>query len=125
MSDILNIQSFKRGNMDVYNQLLIKKFGKKLAWEDVKALPKKELFDLRWDLEKEIIYKKSPLDVDKLSRAIQSSRSGIGGSAMTKFKCLFCNTEEVWGNTATPDICRQCARDMAKKIILSEMDLFK
>lgn len=70
MSDLLNIQSLKRGNMDVYNQLLIEKFGSKLTWNEVKELSQKELFDLRWDLEKEIKIKESPFDLDKLTKAI-------------------------------------------------------
>ncbi|MFW6007869.1 MAG: hypothetical protein ACOCP8_01280 [archaeon] len=60
-----------------------------------------------------------------IMRAIQSSRSGIGGSAMTNFICKFCGKEDMWGNTATPNICDECAQLIANYISINFKRILK
>jgi hypothetical protein len=62
-------------------------------------------------------FKIKEYNLNKFAKTIQNSRSGIGGSVMTRFHCKFCGEEEVWGNNNTPGICFDCAKDMAKKMI--------
>lgn len=69
-----------------------------------------------YELDEVIKLKESPIDVKKLAYAIQHSRSGVGGCALTEYECKFCGTEELWINTATPGICKSCATEMAKYI---------
>lgn len=37
---------------------------------------------------------------------------------MTNFICAFCGTEEMWGSTAVPMICKTCATKMAENIAM-------
>ncbi|ADO59926.1 hypothetical protein [Paenibacillus polymyxa] len=106
----------KRKYPEIYKNLQKGFFGKTMPWkimqeQDIDAL--REFMVMFCDF---VSLHESPIDVDKLTRAIQHSRSGIGGSAMTPFSCHFCGAEEVWGNTAVPNICSSCARKMAEKI---------
>lgn len=68
------------------------------------------------ELDEAIRLKESPIDVKKLTYAIQHSRGGAGGCAITEFRCKFCDKPEMWSNTNTPGICRDCATEMAKNI---------
>lgn len=77
------------------------------------------------DLEDRILLSKSPIDPKKLAKAIQFSRSGAGGCAMTEFTCHFCGEKEWWGNTAVPNICRTCAEKMALSIAKYQPNIFK
>lgn len=122
---IIRIQGQKRGNMKVYDNVLMKLFNKKLNWNQVKELSKDDLRNLTLTLERDIKVEKSKLDIHKLAKAIQNSRSGAGGSAMTSYECKFCGSEEVWVNTAVPNICVDCATQMAENIVVYELDIFK
>lgn len=105
--------------MDLYKETLMDLFNQELSWKDVQGLEKSQLRKLTYTLERKIKLSQSPIDVRKLARAIQSSRSGIGGSAMTPYKCHFCGKEEIWGNTAVPNICIECATKMATNIAMN------
>lgn len=122
---ILTIQNHKRGNMDVYRKTLKEVFGQELSWSEVKQLSKENQRRLLITLKNNIAESNSPLAISKLARAILSSRSGIGGSAMTKYKCAFCGEEEIWGSTAVPNICGKCAFKMAENIVIHGYDVFK
>jgi len=115
----------KKGNMPLYHELLKETFGKELTWKEVQALDKDVLRTLCYDLEERITIHESPYDIKKLAHAIQHSRSGVGGSAITAFTCAFCKKEEWWQNTAVPNICQGCAEKMAKKIIVYNMTITK
>lgn len=122
---ILTIENKKRGNMDVYRTTLNQIFGGELSWSEVKQLSKDDQRRLLITLKDNIAESESPISINKLTRAIQHSRSGIGGSAMTEFECAFCGEKEVWGNTAVPNICGKCASKMAKNIVLQGMNIMK
>jgi hypothetical protein len=122
---IIGIQAKKKGNMDIYNKLLVEMFGKKLSWKEVKNLPRNDQARLMIKLKEKITTHESEFDIKKLARAIQNSRGGAGGCAITSYKCNFCGSEESWGNTAVPNICYNCAGDMASNIVLYEMDIKK
>lgn len=122
---ILNIQQKKKGNMEIYNRLLEDMFGRKLTWKEVKELDSNNQIKLMYELERRIKIEKSPYDIKKLARAIQHSRSGVGGCAITEFHCAFCGEKELWGNTAVPRICKKCAENMATHIVLYDMDIMK
>lgn len=113
---IAQIEKYKRGNMEIYKQVMIDIVGKELPWKDVKRLEVNTLRTIARELKEKVLLEQSPINPLKLSHAIQSSRSGIGGCAMTNFKCSFCGKEEVWGNTAVPNICKECAGKMAYHI---------
>lgn len=115
----------KESHQSIYKQTLIAEFGKELNWNDVMKLPKHKIRKFRMALGDNIQLEESPYDIKALAQAIQNSRSGIGGDAMTNFKCALCGTEEMWGNTAVPNICNNCATEMAEKIILNDVDLLK
>ncbi|MBP1309182.1 bacterioferritin-associated ferredoxin [Paenibacillus sp. 1182] len=115
----------KRKYPGVYKDLQKDFFGKTMPWkimqeQDIDALRK--FMILFSDF---VLLHESPIDVDKLTRALQHSRSGIGGCAMTPFRCHFCGAEEVWTNTAVPNICSSCARKMAENIAKNTMDILK
>lgn len=124
-SEVLQLQQNKRGYMDLYNQLLKNKYNKLLSWSEVKKLDRWELFKLNNTLQNMIKEDKSIIDIDKLAYQIQSSRSGAGGCAMTRFKCSLCGEEDMWGNTNVPMICRACAKKMATKIVHMGGRIFK
>ncbi|MGG1339087.1 hypothetical protein GH892_03285 [Bacillus thuringiensis] len=111
---ITSIKKHKRGNMDTYKDVVKEVFGKQLSWAKVEACEdEKLLYKLKYRLQEEIKLRKSPISVDGLARAIQGANSGIGGSAFTAFQCNMCGEQDVWINTATPKICRACARNIA------------
>jgi hypothetical protein len=122
---ILRIQQKKKGNMEIYNKLLEDMFGRKLTWKEVKELDSDKQIKLMCELERRIKIEKSPYDIKKLAQAIQHSRGGAGGCAMTEFECAFCGEKEWWSNTAVPRICKKCAEDMARNIVLYGMDIMK
>ncbi|MEK4824516.1 hypothetical protein NSS71_08155 [Niallia sp. FSL W8-0951] len=122
---INRIQTKKRGNMEIYENVLLKLFNKKLNWNQVKELNKDNLRKLMVTLERDIKIENSKLDIHKLAKAIQTSRSGAGGSAMTSYECKFCGSEAVWVNTAVPNICLDCATQMAENMVAFELDIFK
>lgn len=119
------IEQKKNERNEVYEQLLIRKYGRVISWEEVKELNYDNLLNLMCDLDKDIKIANSPFDLKKLTEAIQESRSGMGGCAMTLFICAFCGTEEMWSNTATPKICKSCAEKMAMNIIQSNRTFMK
>lgn len=122
---IMRLESKKRGNMDIYKKTLRDMFDKELSWNEVKELSREDQMKLTFELDRNIKIAKSPLDISKLARTIQRSRSGAGGCALTEFECSFCGEKEVWSNTNTPNICRKCSTDMATSIVLMEADIFK
>jgi hypothetical protein len=122
---ILYIQQKKRGNMDTYNKLLVDMFGEKLSWKEVNQLPKESQMKLMLELGKEIDIANSNISISKLASAIQRSRSGVGGSALTEYECAFCGEKEMWINTTVPKICRKCAKAMATNIVLKKIDILK
>lgn len=111
--------------MEIYNKLLEDTFGRKLSWNEVKNLDSDNQIHLMVELGKRIKISQSKYDINKLTSAIQHSRSGAGGCAMTEYKCVFCGEKEWWGNTAVPGICKKCAEKMAKVIVLSNFDIEK
>lgn len=123
--DILKkIAKIKKEHTEIYNVLIKQLYGQELSWEDVQKLPEKDLAKLYLAFRDAIIYMQSPLSLQKLAYAIQASRSGIGGSAITEFECKFCGKKDHWSNTSTPGICFDCAKDMAFYII-TKFDIFK
>lgn len=122
---ILSIENNKRGNMDVYKKTLKEIFGKELSWSEVKELSRDNQILLLITLKNNITESNSPIAINKLASAIQHSRSGAGGCAMTEYECAFCGEENVWGNTAVPNICGKCAYKMAENIVFSGMDIMK
>lgn len=106
----------KRKHGAIYKELQREIFGKVLNWEEMQKQESDKLRQLLIDLENRVMLMESPIDPEKLARAIQHSRSGIGGSAMTRYNCKFCGKEEVWTNTAVPGICKGCATEMALHI---------
>lgn len=120
------IEQLKKGNMNLYKQCLVIVFGDNaIPWSDVKEADIDKQRELYYELDTLININKSPIDIKKMTRAIQDSRSGIGGSAFTKFTCAFCGREELWSNTAVPRICRGCATDMATQIAIYHYDVLK
>lgn len=122
---ILTLQSKKKSHMNLYKETLIEVMGSELSWKEVEALEKEHIRKITYTLENKIRLQESPIDVKKLARAIQHSRSGVGGRAMTPYTCHFCGKEEIWGNTAVPHICLECATKMATKIAMYNSDILK
>lgn len=122
---LMAIENRKKGNRASYEQALLEVCGWILSWEEVKQLDEDCQRELFFNLKRKIALEESKYDVQKLARAIQNSRSGAGGSAMTMYLCAFCGAEEMWGNTAVPKICAGCAKEMANTIILSGMEIEK
>jgi len=122
---INSIAHKKKGNMDIYNKLLQDIFGRVLSWKEVQELDSEKQIHLMCELEDRITKQQSKYDIQKLARAIQYSRSGAGGCAMTEFECAFCGQKEWWGNTAVPKICKKCAEKMAENIVLCNMTIEK
>lgn len=111
------IELKKAESLKSYEKVLVEIFERVLDWNEVKDLEYDYLLRIMIELEREIKMEKSPYDLDKLAYAIQNSRSGMGGCAMTLFNCAFCGAEEMWNNTATPKICKKCAKEMATNMI--------
>lgn len=122
---INRIQQMKRGNMAEYETVLNRVFDRLVSWEELKNIDHKMQAKVMRELDEAIKLKESPIDVKKLTRAIQHSRSGAGGCAMTKFQCKFCGEEELWSNTNTPGICKGCAAEMARNIAKYNNDILK
>ena len=122
---IMAIQKHKTNNMESYNRVMISLFQRRLSWGEVKELDNDVLIELLSALKKQIAIDQSKYDIEKLAYAIQNSRSGAGGCAMTRYDCLFCGEEEWWGNTATPKICNKCAKQMATRMIVNGSKLEK
>lgn len=119
------IKAKKRSYGSIYKALIVETFGKELKWEEVENQESDVLVKLMCELEDRILLSKSPIDPKKMAKAIQFSRSGAGGCAMTEFTCLFCGEKEWWGNTAVPKICRICAEKMALSISKYQPNIFK
>lgn len=109
----------------IYEGISKQMFGSVLSTSELKELKKEDLSKLFYQLERAINEEISPIDIEKLARAIQLSRSGIGGSALTNYVCRFCDKVETWSNTAVPHICKECATNMAKNIVHSQLDILK
>lgn len=121
----LNIQNKKKGNLDLYKEAIIDVCGKELSWSEVKTLDRKKQIEILYKLDNKIKIRNSPYDIKKFARALQNSRSGAGGCAMTNFNCAFCGEEEIWSNTAVPKICNKCATKMAEKFVIYGLDIMK
>lgn len=109
----------------VFNRVLAEMFGPHVTWQEVKWKHKETHIKLMCALDNEIKIKESPYCIEKIAHAIQESRSGMGGCAMTKHVCVFCGKEEMWSNTNTPNICHDCATTMARNIVKRKMELLK
>ncbi|MFF2531231.1 hypothetical protein ACFVS2_20225 [Brevibacillus sp. NPDC058079] len=120
-----SIYGKKRKHPDLYKTLQREVFGKELTWKQMQEQEKEKLLPFMCELEERILIHESPIDIEKMTKAILFSRSGVGGTAMTKYSCAFCGTEEYWGNTAVPGICRSCAEKMAKQIAKYTPDVLK
>lgn len=112
-------------NEELLKKLAVEALGREINLADLEKEEVDVLRMLMVLLKNQILINKSPYDVHKIGRAIQYSRSGIGGSALTTFTCLFCNEKETWMNTAVPRICKNCAEEMAQNIVLNNEDLLK
>lgn len=112
-------------NEPVYEKVSQQMFGSVLSQNELKELSKEELSKLYYQLNRALKEATSPIDIQKLARAIQNSRSGIGGSALTNFVCKFCNEVETWSSTAVPHICMSCATDMARNIVYYQFNILK
>ena len=133
MSEIDNQRRLDRFYIDRLYSMRDKEFEHfKPAWgkvvgidvmlEDVEKMSKQDQGRIYAKVRKEISLLKSPLHVARLAHAIQHSRSGIGGAAMTNFTCKFCGNKEIWGSTAVPHICNGCATNMAESIAIHYKD---
>lgn len=111
--------------MTEYRNALSKVFGRFISWDELKSTERELQARVMLELDEAIMLKESPFDAKKLARAIQDSRSGVGGCAMREFQCKFCGKEELWSNTNTPGICIECATGMAKNIIKYNLDIMK
>ena len=123
MKYLKELLNYQRENNQLFNQTLNELLGEKRY--DLEGEIDVEKMNLESSEELKLIFKlKNRFKVDrynikKLAKAIQNSRSGIGGSVMTRFPCKFCGKIEMWANTATPGICSECAEKMAKQIVLN------
>ncbi|WP_223879749.1 hypothetical protein [Paenibacillus spiritus] len=122
---INRIQQLKKGNMSEYESVLVDVFDQSISWQELKNADRKLQTRVMLKLDEVIKLKESPLDIKKLAYAIQHSRSGAGGCAMTEFECKLCGEVELWSNTATPGICRSCAVDMATNIAKYNYNIMK
>ncbi|WCF11530.1 hypothetical protein NDS46_31730 (plasmid) [Paenibacillus thiaminolyticus] len=120
-----SIYGLKRKSPNIYKSLQREVFGSELTWEKMRDQPEDKLRHMTVCLEERILLSVSPIDPEKLAKAIQHSRSGIGGTAMTRYSCKLCRGEDVWTNTATPGICKSCAKKMALNIAKYFPDIFK
>lgn len=120
-----SVEHDKKGNMEIYKECLKKVFGKEISWKEFKEADNDDQIEVMCALDDGIRIKKSPIDIEKMTRAILYSRSGIGGSAMTRYTCAFCGADDIWGNTAVPKICHSCARKMATKITMYHYNVLK
>ncbi|OZB98106.1 hypothetical protein [Paenibacillus sp. XY044] len=122
---ISSVQQKKKGHMTEYETVLNEVFGRVISWEEFKNSDRKLQARVMLKLDEVIKLNESPIDIKKLAYAIQHSRSGVGGCAMTEFECKFCGKEELWGNTNTPGICKDCATNMAKNIAKYNYNIYK
>jgi hypothetical protein len=122
---INQIHAKKRKYPELYKEIQKEIFGKTLTWKEMQIQERDILRGMMIKFSDCILYHESPIDVKKLAQAIQHTRSGIGGCAITKYICHFCGSEESWSNTATPGICRGCATKMADNIAKYSPDIFK
>jgi hypothetical protein len=119
------IDTKRKSHEEIYLDVVAELWGEIIIWEEIQKKDRSDLRRLLCKLDEGIKMSKSLLDVKKLALAIQHSRSGIGGAAMTPFHCGFCRKVEVWSNTAVPLICTSCATDMAINLISNESDIYK
>lgn len=114
-----DIEKGRKVNEEVVKKVIKEVYGRVLSWKEVNNLEGKELRKLASKITDAIKEYKCPVSTSKLTYIIQSSRSGIGGSAMTKFTCKLCGNTASWGNTATPGICKECAEKIAEYIVIN------
>lgn len=119
------IREKRDSHKDLYEQLVMRTFGKQLSWEDFQLQNEEALIGFMCELEQQINIEESVLDVKKLARSIQHSRSGGGLAAITSFTCAFCGRTETWSSTAVPNLCLSCATDMAVNMAAHQMDILK
>lgn len=110
------ISQNKKGNEKVYEETCKELFGRVWSDEELKNASNNDLIKLMCTLKDNVQLSRSPIDVKRMANAIQGSRSGISGCAVTDFECAFCGEIETWANTAVPKICTSCATKMAKKL---------
>lgn len=106
----------KRQHSALYKRLQHQYFGKELTWNQMKEQSEDVLRSFAIQFRNELKLELSPIDPKKLTQAILNSRSGMGGAAVTPYVCKLCEKDDVWSNTATPGICRNCAHQMALNI---------
>lgn len=119
------IESMKTLHPELYAQQLMHLFKEELTWEQVSELSSANLIKLMISMRDAIKINQSSIDILKLTRAIQYSRSGLGLCVMTPYTCSFCGKEEVWSNSAVPQICTSCASEMATNIATHYPNFYK
>jgi hypothetical protein len=123
MKYLKELLNYQKENNRLFNQTLNELLGEKrydLDGEiDVEKMNLESSEELKLIFKLKNRFKVDKYNIEKLAKAIQNSRGGIGGSVMTRFPCKFCGKIEVWANTATPGICSECAEKMAKQIVLN------
>jgi hypothetical protein len=127
---MINVYISRIGDMKnkyplLYEQQVNKNFGSTLTWEEIQLKDRKTFTQFYGDLKEAVELYESDIDVIKLARLIQSSRSGIGGSAITAFTCEFCKNTDTWSNTATPGICSSCSEKMAIYLAKNHKEMLK
>lgn len=63
--------------------------------------------------------KESEIDLDKLIKALEGTRGGVGFDAFMEVKCKRCKCEVVRENGVYPEMCFECAFDMAYDVCVS------
>lgn len=121
----IKLEELFKHNRSQYNSVCTRELKYIPNKDQIVSLNKETQSNLYIKILEEIRFEKSPYDLKKLTRAIQNSRSGMGGASMTKYECNFCGSIETWGNTATPGICSKCAEKMAKNLIQHNSNFMK
>lgn len=123
---IETLEKIKKQTEKFYTEKSIELFNKVFSKEELISMPKDEIRDITIKMEVAYDLHCSPIDTEKLAYSIQCSRiSLVGGRAVTNFKCKLCGREENWSTTATPDICSKCAKNMAERMAVSTIKIFK
>ena len=68
-----------------------------------------------------ISVKQSPLTVEQIKEILLASeiQSAVSLKAFTKYQCKLCGTEEMWHNSAAPNLCDPCRERAAMNVIRS------
>lgn len=75
----------------------------------------KFILKLKRRIQNNIELERSFIDVAKLVDVIQN-KEGLAFQAFTSYNCKFCNEQQIWNNGNVPDLCNNCAKELAIKI---------